>query len=530
MKYQSITSTDRNTFLNFFVQAVNEFENEADVDLTAILNRQLLLKLPKISVGFRNKRKIKMSQFQELLENIKSDENFINEIDLHQCQISNNKLQLLSKTMGYHMQSLISINLSSNLIDDSGIKILCDGLWGNAILKSLILIDVQCKTEGCRYLSILLPTLPSLQLFDLSYNPIGDFGVGYLCETIVYLSNIQSLHLVHCSFYEGGLSYIFHLLENHPLKLLNIQSNIIPPTFLGLLKKSLSKNKFLMPLQLLYDNHIMDDHEITRLLSLQTLSHQQRTNLRGYKMIAENIQHQYDKVLNFSFCSVKTFKLLPKFQPFSIISELYLNNNQIRTFPLTICELVSLKVLSLVANQLCSIPNEINKLKNLEEVYISMNNFQNIDFVKQLPLLKIIDARWNRIEEISNFNENRNLETILLDGNSIIRVPFQKILFNLKRLKLFSIFKNACINYFSAIIYRFSTLDVRILDLSRCNIQFIPQEISLLPFLFELNVCSLSHFCYLFTTISFVHLFYFLFFIFYFLFFIFLFLFFISYF
>src|SRR3990167_2071589 len=163
-----------------------------------------------------------------------------------------------------------------------------------------------------------------------------------------------------------------------------------------------------------------------------------------------------------------------------------------------------------------------------------MNNFQNIDFVKQLPLLKIIDARWNRIEEISNFNENRNLETILLDGNSIIRVPFQKILFNLKRLKLFSIFKNACINYFSAIIYRFSTLDVRILDLSRCNIQFIPQEISLLPFLFELNVCSLSHFCYLssllqfhlsiyFIFLFFIFIFYFLFFISYFLFFYFLF-------
>lgn len=67
------------------------------------------------------------------------------------------------------------------------------------------------------------------------------------------------------------------------------------------------------------------------------------------------------------------------------LEELYLNNNELNTFPLEICELKNLRILDLHDNKIASLPKKISQLENLQELYLSGN---------QLKLLP--EELWNK--------------------------------------------------------------------------------------------------------------------------------------
>lgn len=58
------------------------------------------------------------------------------------------------------------------------------------------------------------------------------------------------------------------------------------------------------------------------------------------------------------------------------LEELYLNNNELNTFPLEICELKNLRILDLHDNKITSLPKKMSQLKNLQELYLSGNKLR----------------------------------------------------------------------------------------------------------------------------------------------------------
>ncbi|XP_073453527.1 NACHT, LRR and PYD domains-containing protein 3-like isoform X2 [Aquarana catesbeiana] len=80
-------------------------------------------------------------------------------------------------------RSLISLDLSHNELEDSGIKLLCEGLRDpGCTLQELRLIGCWLTPSCCDVLCSLLITNRSLISLDLSHNELEDSGIKLLCE------------------------------------------------------------------------------------------------------------------------------------------------------------------------------------------------------------------------------------------------------------------------------------------------------------------------------------------------------------
>ncbi|XP_059358389.1 NACHT, LRR and PYD domains-containing protein 3-like [Carassius carassius] len=96
--------------------------------------------------------------------------------------------------------SLRELDLSNNDLQDSGVKLLCDGLKNpNCPLETLRLSGCMVTEEGCSYLTLALSSNPSyLRELDLSYNHPGDSGVKLLSDLMQNPNiKLEKLNLEH---------------------------------------------------------------------------------------------------------------------------------------------------------------------------------------------------------------------------------------------------------------------------------------------------------------------------------------------
>ncbi|XP_043111905.1 NACHT, LRR and PYD domains-containing protein 12-like isoform X2 [Puntigrus tetrazona] len=100
---------------------------------------------------------------------------------LTDCSLTAQDCEVLSSAL-QSSRELIELDLSNNDLQDSGVKLLCDGLKSpNCHLQKLRLSGCMVTEEGCGYLSSALSSNPShLRELDLSYNHPGDSGVQLL--------------------------------------------------------------------------------------------------------------------------------------------------------------------------------------------------------------------------------------------------------------------------------------------------------------------------------------------------------------
>jgi len=116
---------------------------------------------------------------------------------------------------------------------------------------------------------------------------------------------------------------------------------------------------------------------------------------------------------------------------------------KIYSFPIEICYLINLEILSICnIKEIIYIPNEINNLINLKELYLNNNNITIIpNEVYTLNKLKILNLSYNNITNISIYIKNLILlEYLYLNNNNINNVP--KEIYTLNKLKILKLSYN----------------------------------------------------------------------------------------
>uniref|UniRef100_A0A8B9H0M7 NACHT domain-containing protein n=1 Tax=Astyanax mexicanus TaxID=7994 RepID=A0A8B9H0M7_ASTMX len=145
------------------------------------------------------------------------------------CRITEKSCLTLAFTLSSNVSNLIELNLANNNLQDSGLKLLCDGLEKkDCKLQTLGLCNCSITQEGCEILVSALKSNPShLRELNLGMNMIGDLGVKYL-SSFLEDSNCKLEKLEYVLFVLLiTLLYIIHSLKSyitvscHPTELKN---------------------------------------------------------------------------------------------------------------------------------------------------------------------------------------------------------------------------------------------------------------------------------------------------------------------
>ncbi|XP_048050886.1 protein NLRC3-like [Megalobrama amblycephala] len=129
------------------------------------------------------------------------------------CNITVKSCEIISSALQSSDCVLRELDLSNNDLQDSGVKLLFDGLKSpNCQLEILRLSGCMMTEEGCGYVSSALESNPShLRELDLSYNHPGDSGVQLLSDKLKDPNyKLDMLRLDH-----GGYSRIIPGLQKY---------------------------------------------------------------------------------------------------------------------------------------------------------------------------------------------------------------------------------------------------------------------------------------------------------------------------
>uniref|UniRef100_A0A8C5APE2 Uncharacterized protein n=1 Tax=Gadus morhua TaxID=8049 RepID=A0A8C5APE2_GADMO len=101
---------------------------------------------------------------------------------LNGCHLSERCCEALASVLSSNSSSLLELDVSSNDLQDSGVKLLSAGLGSpHCTLETLSLSGCLVTQEGCASLASALSSNPShLRKLDLSYNHPGDSGAALL--------------------------------------------------------------------------------------------------------------------------------------------------------------------------------------------------------------------------------------------------------------------------------------------------------------------------------------------------------------
>lgn len=148
-------------------------------------------------------------------------------------------------------QTLVSLSLPCNMVDDELVKVLMGGLTYGHMLTQLDLSHNKIGDRGARRLASLLDPDYCLQALDLSDNLIHANGCmhlgAHLAENVT--CQVLNLRLNRCE--DNGVSHLFQdMCVNKHLKNLNISCNDLTVRCLPYMNSMLSENSTLAELDL----------------------------------------------------------------------------------------------------------------------------------------------------------------------------------------------------------------------------------------------------------------------------------------
>lgn len=148
-------------------------------------------------------------------------------------------------------QTLVSLSLPCNMIDDELVKVLMGGLTYGHMLTSLDLSHNKIGDRGARRLASMLDPDYCIQSMDLSDNQIHANGCMHLGAHLAKNSTCEVLNLRLNRCEDNGVSHLFQdLCANKHLKRLNISCNDLTVRCLPYMNAMITENSSLVELDL----------------------------------------------------------------------------------------------------------------------------------------------------------------------------------------------------------------------------------------------------------------------------------------
>ncbi|XP_028325847.1 NACHT, LRR and PYD domains-containing protein 3-like isoform X2 [Gouania willdenowi] len=178
--------------------------------------------------------------FVNLLPVIKASKKAV----LSGCGLSERSCAALSSVLSSQSSSLKHLDLNNNQLQDSGVKLLCEGLKSpHCELDSLSLSGCLITEVGCAsLLASLSSNSSSLKHLDLSNNQLQDSGVKLLCEGLKSPHcKLNSLRLSLCGLSERSCVALSSVLssQSSSLKHLDLSTNQLQDSGVKLLCEGL---------------------------------------------------------------------------------------------------------------------------------------------------------------------------------------------------------------------------------------------------------------------------------------------------
>ncbi|XP_036448267.1 NACHT, LRR and PYD domains-containing protein 3-like isoform X2 [Colossoma macropomum] len=135
------------------------------------------------------------------------------------CRLTEKSCLTLSFTLSSDTSSLKELNLDNNNLQDLGVELLCEGLQNpHCKLEKLGLCNCNITHEGCVVLAPALKSNPShLRELNLGMNQIGDAGIKMLS---ILLEDphckLEKLELFNCNITEEGCTALASALKSNP--------------------------------------------------------------------------------------------------------------------------------------------------------------------------------------------------------------------------------------------------------------------------------------------------------------------------
>ncbi|KAM9843158.1 NACHT, LRR and PYD domains-containing protein 3-like [Aulostomus maculatus] len=163
---------------------------------------------------------------------------------LRDCNLSKRSCSVLSSVLSSQASSLRDLDLSGNLLQDSGVELLSAGLQEpHCRLGTLRLAKCNLSKRSCSVLSSVLSSqASSLRDLDLSGNLLQDSGVKLLSAGLQDpRCRLEALRLEECNLLEGSCSVLSSVLSSQSSRLrdLDLSGNLLQDSGVKLLSAGL---------------------------------------------------------------------------------------------------------------------------------------------------------------------------------------------------------------------------------------------------------------------------------------------------
>ncbi|XP_004481114.2 NACHT, LRR and PYD domains-containing protein 3 [Dasypus novemcinctus] len=164
---------------------------------------------------------------------------------LVKCHLTSQYCRSLFSVLSMN-QSLTELDLSDNILGDSGVRVLCETLQHPSCnIQKLWLGRCGLTHHCCFHISSVLSSNQNLVELDLSNNVLGDTGVNFLCVGLRHLfCNLQKLWLVSCSLTSACCQDLASVLStNQTLSRLYMGENPLGDSGVGILCEKMKQSQ-----------------------------------------------------------------------------------------------------------------------------------------------------------------------------------------------------------------------------------------------------------------------------------------------